>query len=115
MICKSPSDGVREYLKDVVCNLDTVRVPLTFSRADRKAFGPQSFLDGLHVQCERRRLVVGSHAPLFRVSLGSVFKRAAGEDQTPDLRIMRLTRCQLRYCRLRPAHFAFNNCALVFA
>jgi hypothetical protein len=25
---------------------------------------------------------------------------AAGEDRTPDLRIMRPTRCQLRYCRL---------------
>ena len=24
---------------------------------------------------------------------------AAGEDRTPDLRIMRPTRCQLRYCR----------------
>ena len=28
-------------------------------------------------------------------------RAAAGEDRTPDLRIMRPTRCQLRYCRLR--------------
>ena len=30
---------------------------------------------------------------------------AAGEDRTPDLRIMRPTRCQLRYCRGR-----FGDC-----
>ena len=27
-------------------------------------------------------------------------QNAAGEDRTPDLRIMRPTRCQLRYCRM---------------
>ena len=31
---------------------------------------------------------------------GASGKHAAGEDRTPDLRIMRPTRCQLRYCRL---------------
>ena len=29
-----------------------------------------------------------------------VVQNAAGEDRTPDLRIMRPTRCQLRYCRM---------------
>ena len=29
-------------------------------------------------------------------------ENAAGEDRTPDLRIMRPTRCQLRYCRSWP-------------
>ena len=34
---------------------------------------------------------------------------AAGEDRTPDLRIMKPTRCQLRYCRERAA----SKCAAV--
>ena len=32
--------------------------------------------------------------------LVGVVQNAAGEDRTPDLRIMRPTRCQLRYCRM---------------
>ena len=33
-------------------------------------------------------------------SLAAAVRTAAGEDRTHDLRIMRPTRCQLRYCRL---------------
>ena len=32
--------------------------------------------------------------------LVGLMQNAAGEDRTPDLRIMRPTRCQLRYCRM---------------
>ena len=32
--------------------------------------------------------------------LVGLVQNAAGEDRTPDLRIMRPTRCQLRYCRM---------------
>jgi hypothetical protein len=32
--------------------------------------------------------------------LAGAVQNAAGEDRTPDLRIMRPTRCQLRYCRM---------------
>ena len=39
---------------------------------------------------------IQSHA----MPMSVMFKHAAGEDRTPDLRIMRPTRCQLRYCRL---------------
>ena len=35
-------------------------------------------------------------------------QNAAGEDRTPDLRIMRPTRCQLRYCRLGAVRFCMT-------
>ena len=41
-------------------------------------------------------------------------KIAAGEDRIPDLRIMRPTRCQLRYCRMcfLEGHWFWAPCAL---
>ena len=38
-------------------------------------------------------------------------QNAAGEDRTPDLRIMRPTRCQLRYCRMC-LHCGHSRCPL---
>ena len=46
--------------------------------------------------------IVGSGATLFIIKTSNVHQSgnyAAGEDRTPDLRIMRPTRYQLRYCR----------------
>ena len=39
-------------------------------------------------------------------------ENAAGEDRTHDLRIMRPTRCQLRYCRL--VYFNLQLTAIMF-
>ena len=51
----------------------------------------------------RKHMVMGL-IPLVRglprSSLLAPREVAAGEDRTPDLRIMRPTRCQLHYCRL---------------
>ena len=46
------------------------------------------------------------HAPMCTTHASTC---AAGEDRTPDLRIMRPTRCQLRYCRLGAVRFCMTS------
>ena len=46
------------------------------------------------------------HAPMCTTHASTC---AAGEDRTSDLRIMRSTRCQLRYCRLGAVRFCMTS------
>ena len=62
--------------------------------------------------CFFRQLFVPIHqqvsiAPVVGIAIA--IRNAAGEDRTPDLRIMRPTRCQLRYCRSARREFNVYN------